>query len=472
MKRIDQLLVGLVLVAVSLTAGQDNPATAAGQAPAAIVDPARYVNTFIGTGAQARDDGVPYTFGNTYPGAVAPFGMLQWSPDTIEGRPPGGSYDPGRDDIDGFSLTRMSGAGCEQYLNMPFLPFTGSTAPATTKLVRSTESASPGTYAVTTNSGVRTELTTTTRSGIGRFTYPEGQTASLSINAAGGEVVRGASVQLGSNTISGYADAGPFCGIGNWTYRVHFHAVFDRPFKTATTVNNGSKAVVSFDTTTSRTVVAKVAVSYVGVDGAKANITAETASKDFDTVRTDTRAAWNQLLGRISVTGGTPDQLAIFYTALYHSLLHPNVFSDADGRYRGFDDQIHTAPSGHVQHANFSGWDVFRSQAPLLALIAPEYAADIAQSAVNQAAQPATTIAGPSRTAAAASWSATRSRSSSPRSTPSESPDSTRPTVSPARWPEPGTPGSGSGSRRMTPSATCRTTSNRRCCRSGSEAHR
>src|SRR5262249_39009363 len=99
------------------------------------------------------------------------------------------------------------------------------------------------------------------------------------------------------------------------------------------------------------------------------------------------RAAWNARLGTIQVTGGTQDQRTVFYTAMYHALVQPNVFSDTNGQYIGFDGMTHTVASGHSQYANFSGWDIYRSEAQLLALLAPNEAADIAQSIYNQAHQ-------------------------------------------------------------------------------------
>ncbi|MBY8851467.1 glycoside hydrolase family 92 protein, partial [Saccharothrix sp. MB29] len=141
-------------------------------------------------------------------------------------------------------------------------------------------------------------------------------------------------------------------------------------------------AFVSFDATT---VTARVGISFVSLDGAKANLAAETGTRSFDEVRTAARDAWNGWLGRIDVTGGTTTQLRTLYTSLYHSPLHPNVFSDVTGQYTGFDRQVHTTT--RTRYANFSGWDVYRSQVALIALLAPREAADIAQSAVNQAAQ-------------------------------------------------------------------------------------
>ncbi|GAA1692371.1 hypothetical protein GCM10009745_42190 [Kribbella yunnanensis] len=347
-----------------------------------VADPAQYVNPFVGTQDGGPDFGHGGGAGNTYPGAVAPFGMVQWSPDTAE--PTQGGYKYGDNRIAGFSLTHLSGAGCKALGNVPIMPVLGSAPVEHSTFSHANESAAPGAYAVTFDNGLRTELTATQRSGGARFTYPAGQQASLSVDAAKSAMGGTGSVTVGTDTISGWADSGGFC-FTSTRYRLYFHLSFDRPFSSVNT--SGATAFVSFDTSTNRTVAAKVGVSFVSLDGAKANLAAETGTRGFDAVRDGTRADWNALLGRIDVGGGTDSQLKTFYTALYHSLLHPNVFGDVDGKYVGMDKEVHTAPAGQTQYANFSGWDIYRSQVALLGLIAPEQASDIAQSAVNQAEQ-------------------------------------------------------------------------------------
>jgi predicted alpha-1,2-mannosidase len=403
------------------------PGVASAVAPGvAVVDPAQYVNPFVGTKPGGPDFGHGGGAGNTFPGADAPFGMLQWSPDTVTHQHGGYHYDDNR--IKGFSLTHISGPGCSDFGNIPFMPTLGASPVSQYTFNHANESASPGYYSVTFDNGLRTELTTATRSGVARFTYPAGQRASLSVDAAKAFNAASGTINIGSNTLSGFTDSGGFCGAGN-RYRIFFQATFDRPFMTSGVVSGDGKvdesrrevngaskgtvvptpktgvdarsappvttgdvtpmaasAFVSFDTSVNRTVTAKVAISFVSLEGAQANLNAEVGGRGFDEVRAATRNAWNGYLGRINVTGGTDTQLRNLYTSLYHSLLHPNVFSDVDGRYIGFDRQIHSVAAGHVQYANYSGWDVYRSQVALIALIAPVEAADIAQSAVNQAA--------------------------------------------------------------------------------------
>ncbi|MET0237573.1 MAG: GH92 family glycosyl hydrolase, partial [Kibdelosporangium sp.] len=391
----------------------------------AVSDPAQYVNPLVGTKPGGPDFGHGGGAGNTFPGADAPFGMMQWSPDTVTHQHGGYHYDDNR--IKGFSLTHLSGPGCSDFGNIPFMPTLGASPVSQYTFSHANESASPGYYSVGFDNGLRTELTTTARSGMARFTYPAGQRASLSVDAAKAFNAASGTVTIGTNTLSGYTDSGGFCGAGN-RYRIYFHATFDRAFATSGVAGADGKvdesrksiegasdgsmqaspkigpqtrkppaitsdvsplaasAFVSFDTSTNRTVTARVGISFVSMEGAQANLNAEQGTRSFDEVRTGTRNAWNNLLGRINVTGGTDTQLRNLYTSLYHSLLHPNVFSDVNGQYMGFDRQIHTVPSGHAQYANYSGWDVYRSQVALIALIAPAEAADIAQSAINQAA--------------------------------------------------------------------------------------
>ncbi|MCC8250117.1 lectin [Saccharothrix luteola] len=388
----------------------------------AITDPAQHVNPFVGTKPGGPDFGHGGGAGNTFPGAVAPFGMLQWSPDTVTHQHGGYHYDDNR--IRGFSLTHLSGPGCSDFGTVPFMPSLGTTPTAYSTFTHADEQASPGYYSVRFDNGIRSELTANQRSGVARFTYPAGRRASLSVDAARAFNSATGSITIGTDSLSGYTDSGGFCGAGN-RYRLHFHVTFDQPFASTATIANGlvtpdgravegsspgsvpaspktagtqhvpapsataqdvrplaASAFVSFNATT---VTARVGISFVSLDNAKANLAAETGTRSFDDVRTAARAAWNSWLGRIDVTGGTSTQLRALYTALYHSLLHPNVFSDVNGQYTGFDRQTHT--TARTQYANFSGWDVYRSQIALIALLGPAEAADIARSAVNQAAQ-------------------------------------------------------------------------------------
>jgi predicted alpha-1,2-mannosidase len=148
-----------------------------------------------------------------------------------------------------------------------------------------------------------------------------------------------------------------------------------------------SGAWVTFDATTRQQVTMKVALSYVSLADARANLRAENPGWSVAAVAAHTRAQWDQLLSRIRIGGGTAAQRQEFYTALYHVLLEPSVFSDADGSYLGFDDRVHRLPPGRTQYANFSGWDIYRSEIPLLALVAPEQTSQMVTSLLNDQAQ-------------------------------------------------------------------------------------
>ena len=402
----------------------------ASPAPAqdAAKDPAAYVNPFIGTA----------NGGNTFPGAVLPFGMVQWSPENTRGEstrraaPGGYHYDATR--TKGFSLTHLSGTGCRGASgDVPFMPYVGAvtTSPSAdardatyaTRFSHVNETASPGYYEVRLTSGVKVELTVTARTGSGRFSYPPGSPAVMLVRTSDSEVGSGdaqVTIDPDKRTVSGSVSSGNFCGyLGTVNrrnyYTLHFVAVFDQPFASlgtwvdgevkpgATTASGGtgygaegipaagkgSGAYLGFDTSRGSTVNVRVGISYVSLANAAANLQAENPpGTTFESVRGSARETWNGWLRRIQVEGGTRSQLVQFYTALYHSLFHPNLFSDVNGEYWGFDQKPHKlAGTQKAQYANFSGWDVYRSQLQLVALLDTKVASDIAQSLLNQADQ-------------------------------------------------------------------------------------
>ena len=210
---------------------------------------------------------------------------------------------------------------------------------------------------------------------------------------------------VGERRIEGFVEDHAFCNKPG-TYKVYFVMLFDKPFSAFGTWNGDHYGGPGTITPSSRSaaqqgheewvgayatwnsepqphaITAKIGISYVDVAGAESNLRAEAGDQDFDTIRHATQQQWNRELGRLEVSGGTATRRRVFYTALYHSLLMPSLFSDADGRYLGFDQQVHTIPSGHHVYANFSGWDIYRSEIPLLALIEPQRLQDMAQSVV------------------------------------------------------------------------------------------
>ncbi|TDP97913.1 GH92 family glycosyl hydrolase [Labedaea rhizosphaerae] len=423
------------------------PGQLAFAAPAAKADTdlAKWVNPYVGTKPGGPDQGTGGGAGNTFPGADVPFGMVQWSPDTVTLQHGGYFYDDNR--IKGFSLTHLSGAGCSTYQDVPFMPFPGdvTTSPATdpnryvSKFSHANETVTAGHYAVRLDSGAGADLSVTQRSGIGKFSFPAGKTATMLVNTSGSIAgADDAETVIGRNSIDGWVTSGRFCGADH-TYRVYFHATFSQDFAAIGTWKNGAvtpgrnevrgganpkadlsvvdapktlqaqsqrkpkaqarAAATPADTTVSGPgsggyvtfakpdVTMRVGVSFVSLDGAKANLAKESGTKSFDTIAAAARGAWNAQLNKIAVTGGTDAERTTFYTAIYHSLVQPNVFSDVDGRYPGFDGRIHTAAKGHNIYTNFSGWDVYRSQSQLLDLLDPAAGADIATSMVNFAEQ-------------------------------------------------------------------------------------
>jgi predicted alpha-1,2-mannosidase len=400
-------------------------------------DLTRYVNVFTGTEAGAADFGTGGGAGNTFPGATVPFGMVQWSPDTEPSTVNfGGGYSHGDTRIRGFSLTHMSGPGCAALRDVPFLP---TTAPVTRAPGRpgsseidaaylsdfnhADESAAPGHYRVRLNPGTPSatdvQLTATTRTGAARIGFPAGG-GSVLVNAGGSAMAnRDAEVALDPerNEISGTVESGRFCFQRN-SYRLHFAAEFSRPFAAygtwrdqtltpgSTSAADHSDAALNYTpipggppalpgnpsgtaqagayATFDGPVEVRVGVSYTSVDAARANLRAESPSFEFDGTRARAREAWNRALGAVRVSGGPKAERRTFYTMLYRALLHPNVYSDGDGRYLGMDGAVHLA-SRFVKYANFSGWDVYRTQIPLLAMLDPARTEDIVDSLLADA---------------------------------------------------------------------------------------
>jgi predicted alpha-1,2-mannosidase len=357
-------------------------------------DPVMLVNPFIGTSGTVDD----------FPGADAPFGMIQWSPDTPS-RPPGGGYEYDDPATTGFSLTHLSGPGCVAFGDFPILPMVGAVSdPANAKQAFSheDETASPGYYTATIGAPpIRVELTATTRAGIGRFTFPQTSQADLIVDVSGSQA--GDSDArfdvVGPQEISGSATSGHFCDSPD-EFTVYFAARFDKPIASYGTWTQsgvepgahtgsgpGSGGWVTFDASTDPVVTMDVGVSFVSVAEAAANLQAEVAASTFDAVRARTARAWRDALGAVEIDGGTASEQHIFYTALYHSMLHPNVFSDEDGSYEGFDGKVHHVRPGHAEYANYSGWDVYRTLIPLIALLQPQRASDMMQSLVDAGAQ-------------------------------------------------------------------------------------
>ncbi|MFC5720890.1 glycoside hydrolase domain-containing protein [Streptomyces gamaensis] len=288
-------------------------AFAAEALPALVADPAALVDPLIGTSG-----GI-----NTFPGPDMPFGMLQWGPDTVPDRPDGGGYAYGADRLSGFSLTHLSGPGCPAAGDVPVLPVTGPLSgqltDASTGFRHADEHTGVGSYAVTDASGVTTELTSATRAGLGRFTFPGADASRLLFKLKGGATrIDGARARLvGDRELVGSVDSGHFCGAGN-RYTLHFDFRFDRPVtgsgsRQGRVVDPGATSAdgpadgmyLDFDTSGSRTVTAAVGVSYTDDAGAAANLEREIGSRGFADLRRANRDAWNSLPGFCPEAPGT-----------------------------------------------------------------------------------------------------------------------------------------------------------------------
>ena len=317
------------------------------------VDYIAFVDPFIGTVGS----------GNTFLGPVMPYGMVQlgpWQRYT-------GGHEEGT--IYGFSHTHvsgMAGGGNAPAGDVIFMPVIekDSLREYCSGFSHSNEQAAPGYYSVLLDdSGVRAELTATTRTGLHRYTFPD----------RGNRVVV-LKIMNGSLSVSGEE----ITGVNN--NRVYFAARFSQPLngyeivgdngnaENASTPCNNIKAIFRFGKNTGKSLLLKVGISMVSVEGARKNLEKEQKGWDFEKVRRQVVAAWNAELGKIHVEGGTEKQRRIFYTSLYHSLIHPNIYMDVDGKYRSTDGKIYKAED-FVNYTNFSLWDTFRALHPLYTII-------------------------------------------------------------------------------------------------------
>jgi predicted alpha-1,2-mannosidase len=401
-------------------------------------DPTSDVDVFVGTQDNASANGTESAYGDTSPGATTPFGMVNFNPDTYNTKGGAytnqGGYEYNADQIRGFSLNRISGTGCAGHNgaeDFPIFPYTGQLTggvlpsnpaagikPYYADFSHDKESASPGSYTVTLGNGVTSELTATTRTADGRFTFPADASSGTllfdtagSLNGSENSTVR----ILGNDVIEGSTTVQATCKQGKaYDYTAYFYAKFDHAFASAGTWQDGSMSAVdglgsgtdvsaastAADGTGAfvgfapgSTVTARIGLSYVSTGDAAQNLQAEAAGKGFDALRDQAHATWRDTLRRVAVTSGKPtaaareEQLTTFYTALYHSLLHPNVFDDVNGQYEGYDKKVHTVRPGHHEYTTYSGWDVYRDEAQLIALLFPDRASDMNQSITDMAQQ-------------------------------------------------------------------------------------
>ncbi|MDF9829376.1 GH92 family glycosyl hydrolase [Parabacteroides sp. PF5-6] len=346
--------------------------------------PIDYVDPFIGTGFH----------GHTYPGATAPYGAVQLSPDTRKGNWDACSgYHYSDSTIIGFSHTHLSGTGCIDLGDILFHPTTRDLNPTNNGSVfeplsfsHKDEKASPGYYSVYfPEEGIRAELTATTYTGVHRYTYDKGKKQHLIIDLAHlleNEVIDMVAVhQTASNEISGMRRT------QGWTPNqyIYFVAQFSSDFQDVTFMSDGEiqlpatdsdsqnrQVLLSFGTSDGTPIVAKVGISIVSEDNARQNMQEDTRDFNFDVIHAETRSAWENALSDITVEGGSEADLKIFYTAQYHTKIIPNIVSDRNGQYRRHDMAIAQASPGSEQYSTFSIWDTFRAWNPLMTLVNPE----------------------------------------------------------------------------------------------------
>ncbi len=394
----------LAMLATATPAGSTAAATPNQALPSLTTDPAALVHPLDGTGTGPVSPG---TVGE-FPGADTPFGMIQWSPDTTPNAvQSGGGYAYSDTHINGFSLTHLSGTGCPSYQDVPILPTVGqvSGAPTTTQaeFAHGDETATPGRYHVTLQgtSPIGVNLAVTERTGIASFAFPAGTEGNVLFKVADSvNPVSTASVKVvGRNAVEGQVTSGQFCQTGT-NYTLHFVAQFDHSFAASGTFGHAGVvpdahncagttcgAYVTFHTTpTTRTVLMKVGISFVSTADAARNLETEDSGWSVDRVASAAHDDWNRILGRMAVGGGTSAERHTFYTALYHSLLFPNVVSDANGDYEGSDGHVHT-DHGRQEYANFSEWDIYRSEIQLESLLDRHAVGDMVQSLVDDAGQ-------------------------------------------------------------------------------------
>ena len=346
--------------------------------PQTTESPTRWVDPKIGTGGH----------GHVFVGANVPFGLVQVGPTSIpQAWDWTSGYHVSDSTVIGFSHTHLSGTGIGDLFDVTVMPVVGEVTcargteedPASglwSYADRSKEVVRPGYYAVPlVRYGVTAEMTATSRVGLHRYTFPASQEAAVVFDLENGGCWDKATEthleQIDERTISGWRYS------TGWAkdQRVYFVAEFSKPFASFETIGE-HYGRASFTTTDGEQVMLKVALSPVSIEGAKVNLAAELPGWDFEAVAEAATAAWDKELSKVRIT--TPDEAArrIFYTALYHTMVAPSEFCDANGDYRGADGQVHQNP-GYTTYTTFSLWDTYRTAMPLMTILHPERMPDI-----------------------------------------------------------------------------------------------
>ena len=378
-------------------------------------DMADEVNPFIGAVTQHPRSALGgHGLGKTFPGAATPCGMVQLSPDTITGGDNGCGYSYHHETIEGFSFTHLSGVGWYgDFGNFQVMPTVGARNldrdKAKSAYSHEREVAEAGYYAVTLDRyNVRAEMAAAPRAGILRFTYPESKEARIQIDLGRriGQLGRWLKHSrqhvrvIDDHTIEGrmecpWEDGGWGHGAGRVHYVLNFTCAFSKPFKRFgvwdkdkvfencrdyTGTNTGFFA--EFETSPGEQILMRAGLSYVDQEGARKNLASDMPDFDFDRARHAARALWSDAFAGVKVKGGSVDERIVFATCLYHALIDPRMIGDVDGRYMGSDGKVYRNER-FTARTVFSGWDVFRSEMPLLTLIRPDIVNDTINSMVR-----------------------------------------------------------------------------------------
>lgn len=372
MKQIYLILFGLFLLACN-TEKED-------------IDYTQYVDPFIGTADN----------GHTFPGACAPLGMIQTSPQTGNGIWKYCSgYNYGDDTIQGFAQTHLNGTGVPDLGDLLIYPFSGEIERNVfkSKFDKKTEFATPGYYKVNlSDHNIDVELTAGQRVAFHHYTFNQGN-AKLYIDLSSGlwdkpsssnepRIIKQSDVNWeDSQTISGHNV------VKAWVERQVFYVInFDKPYKVEKRVltedgKETDKYILNFDINEGETLQVKLALSTVSIDGAKMNLKEEIEDWNLDSLQAQTQTAWNNLLKRVEIVG-TLDQKKNFYTSMYHLYIQPNNVADVDGHFRGVNDEIALAKNGKY-YSTLSLWDTYRAAHPLYTILSPELVGDMVQNMVE-----------------------------------------------------------------------------------------
>ena len=349
-------------------------------------DLTQYVDTRIGS----KDNGLES--GYTFTGATFPFGMVQFTPSF---------FSPDR----GFVVTQLSGAGCSNMGNFPVSAFNGNLRISPNDMtnfnhideVRVHEA---GQLSTSVNGGISIDLTASKRAGFAKFKFNNAQKGTVVIGSGVNSTeVSDAYLKItSSSSCEGYAVGGDFCGAPT-PYKIYFAVEFDRPSESQKVWKNSNiseikeiegkntGALFVFDTERDKEINYRIAISYVSIENAKANLYSEDLDFSFQTYLNYNKAQWNDRLSRILIESDNLDRKIQFYTSFYRSLIHPNLVSDSNGDYMGSDFKVHRTENGRNQYSSFSSWDTYRTQAQLLAWLFPDESSDMMQSLIDFALQ-------------------------------------------------------------------------------------